>query len=107
MTGKFEIKEEILKWKYYRKIEENSKNAFKAKNVVKHSEKGEEDLKEKEYIGGPIKIKISAKENFTSSFLKLPECVAIDVRVCLNKNFPHSEVEKEGSLKFFLQKFSF
>ena len=55
-------------------------------------------------MGGPIKIKISAEEDFTFSFLELPGCVPIDVRVCLKKHFPRSEVDKKGSLKFFLQK---
>ncbi|CAI2198329.1 18753_t:CDS:1, partial [Funneliformis geosporum] len=64
----------------------------------------EKDLEEKEYMSGSIKIKINAEKDFTSSFLKLPGCVLIDVRVCLKKCFPHSEVEKEGSLKYFLQK---
>ncbi|CAI2187713.1 6733_t:CDS:1, partial [Funneliformis geosporum] len=82
------------------------KNTFKAKNIIKYSKESEEDSEEKKYMGGPIKIKISVKEDFTSSFLKLPGCIAIDIRVCLKKRFPHSEVEKEGSLKFFLQKFS-
>ncbi|RIB09522.1 hypothetical protein C2G38_2267674 [Gigaspora rosea] len=104
MTEKFETKAEILKWKYRGKIEAKSENVFKAKNAVKPSEKGEEDPEEKEYMGGPIKIKISAEENFTSSFLKLPGCIPIDVHVCLKKCFPRSEVEKEGSFKFFLQK---
>ncbi|CAI2189094.1 3534_t:CDS:2 [Funneliformis geosporum] len=60
-----------------------SENDFVKKYTVKTPKKGEEDLEEKEYIGGPIKIKI----------------------MCLKKRFPHSEVEKESSLKFFLQKF--
>ncbi|CAI2187090.1 13490_t:CDS:2, partial [Funneliformis geosporum] len=106
MTGKFETKEEILKWKYRGKIGAKSENDFLKKHPVKAPEEGEEDLEEKEYMGGPIRIKISAEDYFTSSFLKLPGCVPIDVRVCLKKRFPHSEVEKEGSLKFFLQKFS-
>ncbi|CAI2191329.1 15791_t:CDS:2 [Funneliformis geosporum] len=105
MTGKFETKEEILNWKYCGKIEAKSENNFVKKHPVKAPEEGEEDLEEKEYMGSPIRIKISAKDYFTSSFLKLPGCVPIDVRVCLKKRFPHSEVEKEGSLKFFLQKF--
>ncbi|RIB01140.1 hypothetical protein C2G38_2297601 [Gigaspora rosea] len=104
MTEKFETKKEILKWKYRGKIRAKSENVFKAKNAVKPPEEGEEDPEEKEYMGGLIKIKISAEENFTSSFLKLPGCIPIDVRVCLKKRFPRSEVEKEGSLKFFLQK---
>ena len=65
---------------------------------------GEEVEEVKEYLGGPIKIKITAKENFYSSFLKLPECVPIDVRICLKKYFPNAEVKKGGSLKFFLKK---
>jgi len=55
-------------------------------------------------LGGPIKITITAEENFYSSFLKLLGCVPIDIRVCLKKYFPKAEVEKGGSLKFFLKK---
>ena len=55
-------------------------------------------------MSGRIKIKITAEENFFSSFLKLPGCVPIDVRVCLKKRFPCSEVKKGGLLKFFLRK---
>ncbi|POG82469.1 hypothetical protein GLOIN_2v1469774 [Rhizophagus irregularis DAOM 181602=DAOM 197198] len=116
MTGKFETKEEIIKWKYRGKIGAKSENTFKKKEKKKNSEdrdsentlhileNGEEDTEVKEFLGGPIKIKISAEDNFFSSFLKLPGCVPIDVRVCLKKRYPRSEVEKEGSLKFFLQK---
>ena len=105
MTGKFEMNAEIIKQKYCEKIGVKSENTFKAKNTVtKLPKEGEEDPEEKEYMGGRIKIKITAEENFFSSFLKLPGCVPIDVRVCLKKRFPHSEVEKGDSLKFFLQK---
>ncbi|CAI2199810.1 11422_t:CDS:2, partial [Funneliformis geosporum] len=38
MTGKFEIKEEILKWKYRRKIGENSENNFKIKGKKKDTD---------------------------------------------------------------------
>jgi hypothetical protein len=79
MTGKFETKEEILKWKYRGKIGAKSENDFVKKYPVKALEEGEEDLEEKEYMGGPIKIKITAEEDFFSSFLKLPGCVPIDV----------------------------
>ena len=65
---------------------------------------GEEVEEVKEYLGGPIKVKITAEENFFSSFLKPPGCVPIDVRVCLKKYFPKAEVEKGGSFKFFLKK---
>ncbi|CAI2200836.1 14707_t:CDS:2, partial [Funneliformis geosporum] len=49
-----------------------SENDFVIKYPVKAPEEGEEDLEEKEYMGGPIRIKISAEDYFTSSFLKLP-----------------------------------
>ena len=65
------------------------------KYPVKAPEKGEEDPEEKECLGDRIKIKITAEENFFSSFLKLPGCVPIDVQVCLKKRYPSSEVEKE------------
>ncbi|CAI2165083.1 18697_t:CDS:2 [Funneliformis geosporum] len=88
----------ILKWMWERMT-------GKAKFIVKPSEEGEKDLEEKEYMSSPIKIKISVKGDFTSSFLKLLGCIPIDVWVCLKKRFPCSEIEKESSLKFFLQNF--
>ena len=109
---KFETKEDILKWKYRGKIGAKSENVFKKKGKKKNTDEegtiwgsGEEVEEVKEYLGGPIEVKITAEENFYSSFLKLPGCVPIDVRVCLKKQYPRSEVEKEGSLKFFLEKF--
>ena len=90
MTGKFETKEEIIKWKYRGKIGAKSENVFKKKGKKMHSDKegtiwgsGEEVEEEKEYLGGPIKIKITAEDDFYSSFLKPPGCVPINVRVCL------------------------
>ncbi|CAG8502955.1 12872_t:CDS:2, partial [Dentiscutata heterogama] len=50
------------KWKYCGKIEAKSENIFKAKNAVKPPEEDKEDPKKKEYIGGPIKIKINSDE---------------------------------------------
>ena len=79
MTGKFETNAEIIKWKYRGKIGAKSENDYMKKYPVKAPEEGEEDPEEKEYMGSQIKIKITAKENFFSSFLKLPECVLIDV----------------------------
>ncbi|CAI2181792.1 11389_t:CDS:2, partial [Funneliformis geosporum] len=76
---KFKTKEEIIKWKYCGKIGAKSENNFMKKYPVKAFEKSEEDPEEKEYMGGPIKIKISVEDDFTSSFLKLPDCVSIDV----------------------------
>ncbi|CAI2184225.1 17819_t:CDS:2, partial [Funneliformis geosporum] len=61
--------------KYREKIGAKSENIFKKKNTVKAPEEGEEDLEENEYMGGPIKIKISAEDDFTSSFLKLPDAL--------------------------------
>ena len=106
MTGKFETKKVILKWKYRGKIGAKSENNFKKKNTDEKKTiwgSGEEVEEKKDFMGA-IKIKITAEENFFSSFLKLPGCVPIDVRVCLKKRYPRSEVEKEGSLKFFLKK---
>ncbi len=88
------------------KSENNFKKNEKKKNTDEEGtiwRSGEEVEEEKDYMGA-IKIKITAEENFFSSFLKLPGCVPIDVRVCLKKRYPRSEVEKEGSLKFFLEK---
>ncbi|RGB29400.1 hypothetical protein C1646_766634, partial [Rhizophagus diaphanus] len=89
-----------------RKKKERKKNSVNtdSENTFHILENGEEDMKVKEFLGGLTMIKISAEDNFFFSFLKLPECVPIDVRVCLKKRYSHSEVEKEGSLKFFLQK---
>ncbi|RIB05477.1 hypothetical protein C2G38_2219571 [Gigaspora rosea] len=94
MTEKFETKEEILKWKYREKIEAKSENVFKAKNAVKPPEEGEEDPEEKEYMGGLIKIKISMKENFTSSFLKLPGCIPIDCGLLTKADMPYNKMWK-------------
>ncbi|CAI2174899.1 4207_t:CDS:2 [Funneliformis geosporum] len=74
ITGKFETKEEIIKWKYHGKIGAKSENAFVKKYPVKSPEEGEDDPEEKE--------------------------------LCLKKCYPSSEVEKKGSLKFFLKKCS-
>ncbi|CAI2165477.1 2116_t:CDS:2 [Funneliformis geosporum] len=105
MTGKFETKEKILKWKYCGKIGTKSENNFMMKGKKKNTDEegiiwgsGEEVEKKKDYMGA-IKIKITAEEDFFSSFLKLPQCVLIDIRVCLKKRYPHSEVEKEGGKK--------
>ncbi len=63
------------------------------------------EIKEiKEYLGGSIEIKITAKEKFFFSFLKLLGCVPINIRVFLKKHYPHSEIEKKSSLKFYLKK---
>ncbi|RIA85344.1 hypothetical protein C1645_830949 [Glomus cerebriforme] len=70
------------------------------RGTIKASEEGEEDSEEKEYLGGPIRIKITSDESddFISSFFKLPGYVPIDVQVYLKKHFPHSKVKKEGLL---------
>jgi DNA polymerase elongation subunit (family B) len=48
------------------------------------------------------KIKISAEESFFSTFLKVPGCIPIDVRVCYKKLYPKTETVKSSSLKFYL-----
>ncbi|CAI2196941.1 6053_t:CDS:2, partial [Funneliformis geosporum] len=55
-------------------------NDKKKRSTVEALGYGKEDLKEKEYLGEPIMIKITVEENFTSSFLKLSDCVLIDVQ---------------------------
>ncbi len=85
MTGKYKIKEEILKWKYHGKIGVKSENVFKMKGKKKNTDEegiiqgsGEEIEEEKDFIKA-IKIKITAEENFFSNFLKLPRCILIDI----------------------------
>jgi hypothetical protein len=78
MTGKFETKEDILKWKYRRKIGVKSENKFNMKGKKKNTDEEEtiwgsgEKIKEEKDFMGAIKIKIIAEENFYSSFFKLP-----------------------------------
>ena len=63
------------------KSENNFKKNEKKKNTDEEGtiwRSGEEVEEEKDYMGA-IKIKITAEENFFSSFLKLPGCVPIDV----------------------------
>ncbi|RHZ74786.1 hypothetical protein Glove_219g178 [Diversispora epigaea] len=64
--------------------------------VCKNIEKG----KYSGAMGGPIKVKLTAGDYFTSTVLKLPGCIPIDVRVCFKKLYPRSE---KSSLKFFLE----
>ena len=65
-------------------------------------ENTEEDMKE-EFRRDFIFIKISPKDIFKSSFLKIPECVPIDIRAYFKRLYPRSEVEKESSFKFYLK----
>ncbi|CAI2195552.1 19507_t:CDS:2, partial [Funneliformis geosporum] len=94
MTEKFKTKEEIIKWKYCGKIGAKSENNFMKKYPVKAFEKSEEDPEEKEYMGGPIKIKISVEDDFTSSFLKLPDCVSIDCDLDSKADMPYKKMWK-------------
>ncbi|RHZ74787.1 hypothetical protein Glove_219g179 [Diversispora epigaea] len=99
MTGNFKPKEEILKWNYCGKIGAKSENNFQKKGEEEDAIDTEEE-DEKEYMGGPIKVKLTAGDYFTSTVLKLPGCIPIDVRVCFKKLYPRSE---KSSLKFFLE----
>lgn len=49
------------------------------------------------------RIKISAEETFLSSYLEVPGCVPIDVRVVFKKLYPKAATTKQGSLKFYLE----
>jgi DNA polymerase elongation subunit (family B) len=49
------------------------------------------------------KVKISAEEVLYCSYLKVPGCVPVDVRVCFKKLYPKSEAPKASSLKFYLE----
>ncbi|CAI2187674.1 3248_t:CDS:2, partial [Funneliformis geosporum] len=96
LTSKLGLTIQTMIEKYCEKIGAKSKNAFKAKVAIKPPEESEKDLEEKEYISGPIKIKISTEENFTSSFLKLPGCVLIDVWCSLDSkaDMPYNKMWK-------------
>lgn len=48
------------------------------------------------------RIKISAEETMTVTYLKVPGCIPIDVRVCYKKLYPKSDVAANGSLNFYL-----
>lgn len=48
------------------------------------------------------RIKISPEDSLISKFLKVPGCLAIDVRVCFKKLFPKDGTPKSGSLKYYL-----
>ena len=50
-----------------------------------------------------VKIKITPEETFYSSFLQVPGCVPMDIRVCFKKLYPKSEVAKGSSLNFYLK----
>ncbi|CAI2181451.1 7484_t:CDS:2 [Funneliformis geosporum] len=60
-----------------------------AEYPVKALKEGEEDLEEKEYIGSLIKIKISAEDDFTFSFLKLSSCCGLDSKA----DMPYDKIE--------------
>ncbi|GES94266.1 DNA polymerase family B-domain-containing protein [Rhizophagus clarus] len=98
MTGDFKSSEEIQKWDYYGKLGVNSKNNFRKK---KGATDGEE---EEEFRVQPVKVKICPEEDFISTFLKIPGCVPIDVRVCFKKLYPRAEVDRKSSLAFYLKK---
>ena len=98
MTGDFKSSEEIQKWNYYGKIGVNSKNTFRKKKGATDNEE------EEEFRVQPIKVKICPEEDFISTFLKIPGCVPIDVRVCFKKLYPRAEVDRKSSLAFYLKK---
>ena len=70
--------------------------------ILSMKENTEEDVKE-EFRRDSVFIKVSLEDIFKSSFLKIPECVPIDVCACFKRLYSRSEVEKESSLKFYLK----
>ena len=65
-------------------------------------ENTKEDVEE-EFRRDSVFIKVSPKDIFKFSFLKIPGCVLIDVRAYFKRLYPYLEVEKESSLKFYLK----
>ncbi|RIB15868.1 hypothetical protein C2G38_2191387 [Gigaspora rosea] len=51
----------------------------------------------------PVIINISPKNNYISTFLKVPGCVPIDIRACFKKLYPRAEVDRKSSLAFYLK----
>src|SRR6266542_2603555 len=90
--------EDIIQWNYYGRLRE----VTTSDETLSMKENTEEDVK-KDFRRDSIFIKISLKDIFKSSFLKIPRCVPIDVRVCFKRLYPCSEVEKKSSLKFYLK----
>ncbi|RHZ45605.1 hypothetical protein Glove_668g26 [Diversispora epigaea] len=90
----------ILRWNYYGGIGEPFyKDFFHKEQTWGSSKKENKDSKKKKNREG-IEIKITPEKNFISTFLKVPGCVPIDVKVCYEKLYPHSE---KTSLNHFLK----
>lgn len=49
------------------------------------------------------KVKISAEESALATYLKVPGCVPVDVRIMFRQLFPKAEVGKGSSLNFYLK----
>ena len=93
-----ETSEDIIQWNYYGRLGE----VTTSDETLSVKENTEEDVEE-EFRRDSVFIKVSPEDIFKSSFLKIPGCVPIDVRACFKRLYPRSEVEKEGSLKFYLK----
>ncbi|CAI2199971.1 1535_t:CDS:2, partial [Funneliformis geosporum] len=72
-----------------------------AKNIVKHSDEGEKDLEKKEYISSPIKVKINAEDDFTSSFLKLLEVASIAYVSLFDTHYRANEMKVQNLLDIY------
>src|SRR5437763_1798301 len=93
-----ETSEDIIQWNYYGRLGE----VTTSDETLFVKENPEEDVEE-EFRRDSVFIKVSLKDIFKSSFLKIPGCVPIDVRTYFKRLYPRSEVEKESSLKFYLK----
>ena len=70
--------------------------------ILSVKENTEKDVEE-EFRRDSIFIKVSLKDIFKSSFLKISECISINIYACFKRLYPHSEVKKESLLKFYLK----
>ena len=86
----------ILRWNYYGGVGEPFYKDFFHKEKtweVKSEGKKEKDIEDKKIKNREgIEIKITPEKTFTSTFLKIPGCVPIDVIVCCKKLHPDSEI---------------
>ncbi|RIB22901.1 hypothetical protein C2G38_2033211 [Gigaspora rosea] len=90
--------EDIIQWNYYERLGD----VTTSNETLSVKENTEEEVEE-EFRRDSIFIKVSPEDAFKSSFLKIPGCVPIDVHACFKRLYPHSEVEKESLLKFYLK----
>ncbi|CAG8624923.1 5237_t:CDS:1, partial [Paraglomus brasilianum] len=93
----------ILRWNYYGGVGEPFyKDFFHKEHIYEKEDSQSKNANAPKKIKNRkgIKIKITPDEHFKSTFLKVPGCVPIDVKVCCEKLYPKSE---KKSLNYFLE----